>query len=422
MDVKKSVLIFFLCLAVPGMFFSCKTIFKTVTEHDDELHAEDKTEFSGVNKKLDKLLNPPPPVLPKYPEGSRIVPVSTEIIERTKADNLDISKLDYYLSANISVFVNNTDDKLELKDGKLVETKINQTEEVPITIANSGEMVGGGRDFFEVSFTGEGDGEGIILRFEKNNIRNRFDLVSANKRGKNYALNFENERPYLVIDYPYKPNEESIQVQGVNASVSANIPSVSKPAPPPPSSVGKQPPSPPPSYLPPPVMISCNAERIEGKGTLTHEATVRFIREMNQTYPQSFLEEFIGAYFREAESLGINPDIAIAQMFYVTKFLKNDKVMKTGNFAGFRTMPEGGCFYNLEEGVKAHIQHLKGYASTDYNPSNIVDPRWEYLTNLRGSVKNLEDLARMWAPYNSNYAEEIAKIILQMRLYAQLNS
>jgi len=364
---------------------------KDIKKNADDIHAENKTDFNEVNEKLDILLNPPTPRLPKYPENARIVPVSMEIIERTKTENIDISRLDYYLSANITVYINDTNDKLELQNGKLIETKINQFEEIPITIEDAGKMASSGTNFFGISFTEEN----IVLRFERNMARNRFDLVSASKRGKNYSLNFENEKPYLVINYPYIPNEINIQVQGISASTLIR------------------------NDTPQPVDIRNSTEKIEGRGTLTATVVVQFIWDQNRNYSRSFLEEFIGTYFREAEKLDINPDIAIAQMCYVTNFLRNEKIMYTRNYAGFSTMPAGGRFRNLEEGIRAHIQHLKGYANEKYRPNSIVDPRWDYISNFRGTVDNLDELAKKWAPNNRYYAAEIAKIINNMRYYAQ---
>ena len=355
-------------------------------EKTDDLH--DKVD--ELNDKVDMLLAPRP--LPVYAENARMVPVSMEIIERARVEKIDLSKLEYRLSANITVYINDSDDKLELRGGKLVETKINLYEQIPITIENPGEKVGGGRDFFDISF---GD-ENVVLRFERNTIRNRFDLVAAKKRGKLYFLNFEKEKPYLVINYPYIPNNESIQVQGIGVSLGGD-------------DGGKH-------RL---LDTETITERIEGWGTLNPTVIVQFIQEQNRNYTRNFLEDFIGTYFGEARALGINPDLAIAQMCYVTNFLRNEKAMSTRNYAGFSTMPAGGRFRNREEGIQAHIQHLKGYADERYWPSHIVDPRWNNLDNVRGTVDTLDGLARIWAPNNRYYAAAIANIIHNMRYFAQ---
>jgi len=365
-------------------------------------HQEDQDDFKVVNNKLDVLLKPKP--LPQYPRGSRMVPVSKEIIERANAENIDLSRLDYHLSANITVYINETDDKLELAEGKLVETKVNMSEEIPITIEDKGEQTSSGKDFFDISFS-EGN---LTLRFERNTVRNRFDLVSASKRGKNYSLNFENEKPYLVINYPYVPNNKDIQVQGVGASALINKKNGF-------NSNGTSQVKPP---QPPVETVNCH-EKIEGRGTMTPAAVVQFIMERNNTYPRNFLEELIGTYFKEAGKLDINPDIAIAQMCYVTNFLRNEKAISIHNYAGFSTMPASGCFRSMEEGIQAHIQHLKGYANEKYKPSNIVDPRWEYISNFRGTADNIDRLAKIWSPNNIYYADEIVNIINVMRSYNQ---
>jgi len=376
---------------IDGANTAITTGFKQTSANADELitKTDDLNEkVDDLNEKVDKLLDPR--LLPKYPVNSRIVPISMEIMERTKAENVDIDKLDYYLSANITIHINDTNDKLEIIDGKLVETKTNQPEGIPITIAETGKMVSRGMDFFNISFTEEN----IVLRFERNTVRNRFDLVSGSKRGKNFSLNFENEKPYLVINYPYIPNNENLQIQGIGASVLIrNVPQTPE----------KE------NYT----------ERIEERGTLTKAAVVQFILERNSNYPMSFLDEFIGTYFSEAEKSGINPDVAIAQMCYITNFLRKEKVMNTFNYAGFSTMPPAGRFNSSEDGILAHIQHLKGYANEIYKPGRIVDPRWDAIRNFRGTADTLDELAKKWAPNNSQYAAKIADIINDMRRFAQ---
>jgi len=367
----------------------------------DDLHEK----VDELNEKVDFIIdNWPPGKLttsqPPNPEA-RYVPISMEIIERIKAENIDLDDLDYYISANITVYFNDTNNKLEVQDGKLIETKTHQSKEIQIDTTDVGKKVYGGWDFFGISFTEEN----ITLRFEKNRAKNRFDLVSVSKGSKHYTLPFGRDRPYLVIDYRYMPNDESIQIQGFAFSFGGedfdNHPSGDK------------------HRLSPQVDIGAITERIEGWGTLNPAVIVQFIQEQNHNYTRNFLEDFIGTYFGEARALGINPDLAIAQMCYVTNFLRNEKAMSTRNYAGFTTMPEGGRFRNREEGIQAHIQHLKGYADERYWPTHIVDPRWNSLTNVRGTVDNLDGLARIWAPNNRNYAADVANIIDNMRHFAQ---
>jgi len=404
----------------------CPTEKQVTNVHEDvkQGKGDNTSNFKKVNDKLDILLAKD--VLPEYDEEARMVPISMEIIERAKAENIDLSKLDYSLSATITVYINNTEDKLEIEDGKLKETKINQSTTIPITISNKGKMESSGKDFFGISFPfkdKEENKEGnIVLRFERNAARNRFDLVSASRLGKSFSLNFEDEKPYLVINYPYIPNNKPIEVQGVSAlsknkngngsdsnGSSTNGSSSNGSSTNGSSSIKQQTPV---------ETVNC-PEKIEGKGTLTPAAIVQFIMERNSNYSRSFLEGFIGAYFKEAGILGINPDLAIAQMCYTTKFLKNSDIMSTHNYAGFSTMPAGGRFNNQAEGIQAHIQHLKGYANEKYKPILIFDPRWDKISNFRGTVDNLDGLAKMWSPTNIYYADEISNIINDMRRSAQ---
>jgi hypothetical protein len=141
---------------------------------------------------------------------------------------------------------------------------------------------------------------------------------------------------------------------------------------------------------------------------LQRHAVVEYINRI-RPFSRSTIDEIIGQYIDEAKLLGINHDIAIAQMCHATEFLGNDlgKVMNYANFNRVGAVWQGrswnGTFPNSRTGVRAHIQHLRGYASTvPFNGD--VDPRFHKLEGLRGKGDTLHRLCGLWVGHTPERA------------------
>jgi len=165
--------------------------------------------------------------------------------------------------------------------------------------------------------------------------------------------------------------------------------------------------------------------KIMGNGNFKSSAIVSYIMSKKPSMPRQEITVLVNEYISEAKAEGINHDLAIAQMCYATGFLTNRPLMNTHNYAGLNTdlgisVKHGRRHLNMQEGVWAHIQHLKGYASTECPNREIVNRRYALLVRrgIPGTVKTLEGLAAIWSPYNPRYECEIVKIIRELRLYS----
>ena len=68
------------------------------------------------------------------------------------------------------------------------------------------------------------------------------------------------------------------------------------------------------------------------------------------------------------------------------------------NFGGLGSLegnPEGASFPSARIGVRAHIQHLKAYGSTEPLVNAVVDPRFSFVP--RGVAPTLEGLTGRWS-------------------------
>ncbi|MGM9948323.1 RICIN domain-containing protein [Floccifex sp.] len=138
----------------------------------------------------------------------------------------------------------------------------------------------------------------------------------------------------------------------------------------------------------------------------------------------STIEIFCQMYYEEALIEGIKPEIAFVQAMLETGFLQYGGDVKPDqyNFAGMGATGNGvagNSFVNVRTGIRAHIQHLKCYASTEPLNTDRVDPRWS--ESLRGKAIYVEYLSIPNNPYgtgwagDANYAEKIINMVNEMK-------
>ena len=138
------------------------------------------------------------------------------------------------------------------------------------------------------------------------------------------------------------------------------------------------------------------------------------------------IEEFCQIFYEEAIAENIRPEVAFCQTMKETGFLQFGHDVKPDqcNFAGLGATGNGvagNSFASVREGIRAQIQHLKAYATTDNLINACVDNRFGYVK--RGSAPYVEWLGKRenptgdgWAT-GSNYGTDIVA-----RMKALLNT
>ena len=121
-------------------------------------------------------------------------------------------------------------------------------------------------------------------------------------------------------------------------------------------------------------------------------------------------------YLDEGESEGVRGDIAFCQSGIETGWWKfgNDVKPEQNNFSGIGATGggnPGNFFRSPQEGVRAQIQHLKAYATTDALNQPCVDPRYNLVQ--KGCAPTWEDLSGRWAT-DKNYASKILTFYNQL--------
>jgi Mannosyl-glycoprotein endo-beta-N-acetylglucosaminidase len=159
------------------------------------------------------------------------------------------------------------------------------------------------------------------------------------------------------------------------------------------------------------------SDRLMGRG---HTSEVQLIMFLKAQQPQSLSQfsELPKLYREEAAIEGVNLDLAFAQMCLETDFLRfsNGTKPEQNNFAGLSgTGAATQTFLDPRIGVRAHIQHLKAYASPEPLLQQPVDPRFRFVR--RGVAPTLAQLSDRWSA-DPHYAKKVMAIV--RRLYESI--
>ena len=147
--------------------------------------------------------------------------------------------------------------------------------------------------------------------------------------------------------------------------------------------------------------------KIMGTAVATAEQMETYIQGKNPQVPQSVLD-MIPLYLSEGQAEGVRGDIAFAQSCLETgnfTFSGSAVTLDQNNFCGMGVTSnglKGNSFDTPQLGIRAQIQHLKAYASTDALKNDCVDPRFKYVT--RGSAEYVEWLGQQENPQGKGWA------------------
>lgn len=150
--------------------------------------------------------------------------------------------------------------------------------------------------------------------------------------------------------------------------------------------------SPPPEEIPAHIM---------GIGAVPASRLAGFFLENNAGKDRGKVERMAFYYTEEAAFEGVNADVAFAQMCLETGFLNFGGLVTEdmNNFCGLGSIGPGhpgNVFSDERTGVRAHVQHLKAYGSTEPLRGDPVDPRYKYV-NPKGKSPTIHGLGGSWA-------------------------
>lgn len=164
---------------------------------------------------------------------------------------------------------------------------------------------------------------------------------------------------------------------------------------------------------------------IMGKTEATTAQMVAYALKGNSKplLPFCTIEELAEIFIEEAELEGVRADVAWAQSLKETGYFKYGGIVlpEQNNYAGIgavngNSQGQAASFESPRLGVRAQIQHLKAYASTEALKQPCVDPRFNLVK--RGSAIYVEWLGAGdnpngvgWAYPGKGYGADIIKIL-----------
>ena len=180
-------------------------------------------------------------------------------------------------------------------------------------------------------------------------------------------------------------------------------------------------------------VASASFHTIMGASSVTAEQLENFYNSYSGiSYPSEALgaggaptlESFCTMYAEEAQTEGVKVEVAFAQAMLETGYLSYPGDVSIGqfNFAGMGATGNGvagNSFPDVRTGIRAQIQHLKCYASTEALVNTCVDPRW--YDSLRGKAVYIEYLSIPHNPYgtgwaaDTNYASKLLSLIEKIK-------
>ena len=146
---------------------------------------------------------------------------------------------------------------------------------------------------------------------------------------------------------------------------------------------------------------------IMGKSAATAEQMKSYLKKKNPSVAQAVLD-VIPFYLSEGEAEGVRGDIAFAQSCLETgnfTFSGSAVSLKQNNFCGLGVTQRGktGLSFDTPQlGIRAQVQHLKAYASTDKLRNALIDPRFRYVK--RGCAPCVEWLGQKENPQGKGWA------------------
>ena len=147
--------------------------------------------------------------------------------------------------------------------------------------------------------------------------------------------------------------------------------------------------------------------KIMGNAVATAEQMKAYLKAKNPKVPQSVLD-MVPLYLSEGKAEGVRGDIAFAQSCLETgnfTFFGSAITLSQNNFCGMGVTSngvKGNSFGTPQLGIRAQVQHLKAYASTDALKNACIDLRFKYVT--RGCAEYVEWLGQKENPHGKGWA------------------
>ncbi|MBP5441826.1 MAG: glucosaminidase domain-containing protein [Treponema sp.] len=145
------------------------------------------------------------------------------------------------------------------------------------------------------------------------------------------------------------------------------------------------------------------SRNLSGTAIKNQKQLTKFFMKQNPEADKKQVKRLAKLYVEEGLAEGINSDCAFVQMCLETGFLRFGNLVtpEMHNYCGLGAIDEnnrGESFETEQLGVRAHIQHLHAYATTEeFQLANeLIDRRYKWV-QPRGKAPTVFELAGTWA-------------------------
>ena len=155
---------------------------------------------------------------------------------------------------------------------------------------------------------------------------------------------------------------------------------------------------------------------IMNKGNSSMNDMMALLQNNNPGISDNLAKKIAEIYIEESNAEGVNCDIAFCQMALETGFLtyKGSIKKSQNNFGGLGAVNKihpGESFPNMHIGIRAHIQHLKAYASENDLQNDCVDSRFSFVN--RASAPDVYALSGKWST-DPLYGEKLEGLLIRL--------
>lgn len=161
------------------------------------------------------------------------------------------------------------------------------------------------------------------------------------------------------------------------------------------------------------------SRKLYDRGIKTQKQLTSFFMSQNPHADKRQVRRLAALYIEEAAAEGINSDCAFVQMCLETGFLTFGGLVTPDmhNYCGLGAIDaehRGETFATERLGVRAHIQHLHAYATTEDVKLNneCIDNRYRYV-RPRGKAPTIAELAGTWAG-DKDYGAKLEDLLVRL--------
>ena len=164
------------------------------------------------------------------------------------------------------------------------------------------------------------------------------------------------------------------------------------------------------------------SRNLSEEGTKSEKQLVNFFMANKPDADKKQVKRLARYYISEARMEGINSDCAWVQMCLETGWLSFGGLVKPEmhNYCGLGAISaeQPGVKFETEQlGVRAHIQHLHAYATTEDVPlrNPLIDPRYKWVLP-RGKAPTVRELAGTWAA-DPEYGKKLDGLLARLEKF-----